>query len=755
MIKDDGESIVDEAREFFARARDADAKNRLEAIDDLKFVHGEQWPEAIKRERERDGRPTLTINKLPQFCKQVINDIRQNRPQIKVRAVDDVADIKTADVYNGLIRNIEANSGADMAYDTASEYAVKAGIGFFRITTAYTDDDMFDQDIVIKPIRNPFTVYLDPTSVLPDYSDQKRCIVTERMQKDKFEAQYPNAISEWEEESTGESGDSWCDDETVRVAEFWCVEEEPATLCLLSDGSTVSLKKGEKYKAFEKQLAAKGMQCLKTREVKQRSVTQYIVTGKELLETNKWAGKYIPIFPVVGEEYYVEGERKRKSLIRDAKDAQRMYNYWRSASTEQVALAPKSAYIAADDAIAGYEAEWSNANVKNQAYLRYKSGTERPTRDPMPEPSQAMIAEITGADQDLYSTTGIYPANLGQKGPETSGRAILARQKEGDVSTFHFQDNLTRAIRFAGRVLVDLIPRIYDTARVIRVLNFDGTSRMVQINQEYLDPASGSILKHDLAAGKYDVQVDVGPSYTTQRQEAAESMMEAAQMNPQLMQIAGDILVKSMDWPHAEEIADRIKQAQQQAQQGGQEPPEIQAVKMQQQIEGMKAQSAQQLQQQKLHSEFQLKQMELQQEQQLEEMRLNFEAQKAGIEYRIDLARNQAKINFEREKHSSKLAADQAVAFMQGQAGQVIDGYSQLDGETPPLSVDRVVSTSIAPIAESVSASVQQTQQLLQTVAQLVQAIPAQIDAIVNVPKTIIYDKQGRVIGAQPNRTVQ
>ena len=660
------ESIVDEAREFFQRASDADHVNRQQALDDLNFVHGDQWPETIKRERERDGRPTLTINKLPQFCRQVINDIRQNRPMIKVRAVDDAADVKTAEIYNGLIRNIESQSAADQAYDTAAEFAVKCGIGAFRITTEFADDSAFEQDIVIKPIRNPFTVYLDPSAMQPDYSDQQECIVTERMPRDEFESKWPNAKSEWEEDSTGENNANWCDDESVRVAEYWRVDKVPATICLMQDGKTVELPKGVKYKAFEQQALAAGVPCVKTRQVNKRKVTQYIVTGREVLEVNEWPGKHIPIFPVVGEEYFIEGERKRKSLIRDGKDPQRMYNYWRTASTEQVALSSKSPWIAADDSIVGYENEWSSSNTKNAAYLRYVSGKERPTREPMPEPSGAMIQEITSADQDMYSTTGIYPANLGQQSQEISGKALLARQKEGDVSTFHFSDNLSRSIRQAGRVLVDLIPAIYDTARVVRVLGFDGKSQMVKINQEYVGP-DGQIQIHDLGVGKYDVAVDTGPSYTTQRQESAESILEAARMNPALMEIAGDILVKSFDWPHAEEISDRIKQKMQaaQQQQGGQAPPEIQAVQMQQKIEGMKAQAAAENQKNKLQADFQMKQMELQQAMQLAQMqlandraiaqqKLEFEAQQANIEMQIDLVKDERKAQMARETELMK-----------------------------------------------------------------------------------------------------
>jgi hypothetical protein len=741
MTQDD---IVKAAREFFELSLDADSENRREAIDDLRFVHGDQWPEQIKSERERDGRVTLTINKLPQFCKQVINDIRQNRPQIKVRAVDDKSDLATAKVYGGLIKNIEAQSGADMAYDTAADFAVKCGRGFFRVSTEYADDSAFDQDIIIKPIRNPFTVYVDPNAVMPDYSDQRRCIVTERMPREKFEARWPDAQSEWEESDQGEQSEKWCDDDTVRVAEYWEVIEEPQLVCLMQNGETFELPKGQDYKKFAAKMAKAGNPCIKTRTVKKRSVVQHIVTGREVLETNQWAGKYIPILVVVGEETYIEGERKLKSLIRDAKDPQRMYNYWRSASTEQVALASKSPYIVSDDAITDYEAEWSNANTKNQAYLRYKSGTERPTREPAPEPSAGMLQEISSADQDLYSTTGIYPPSLGQKGPEESGRAILARKKEGDISVFNFSDNLTRAIRHCGRILVDLIPKIYDTPRVVRIMGVDGQTQLTRINQEYMDQATGKVVLHDLTTGKYDIEVDTGPSYTTQKQEAAESMLEAAKMNPMLMQVAGDLLIRSMDWPNADEIAKRIEAQMQQQQQGGQQAPEMQALQMQQQIEGMKAQNAAQLQQQKLQAEFALKQMSLQKEQEIEQMRLAFEAEKAGIEFRLDVARDNAKISLEREKHRDKLTIDQSISMMRGAATEAETSID--DGAEPmPNPMEQV----FAMLAQVMAQNAQSQQQSNELIATALMELPKQIGAAMNQPKRIVYDNVGRVTGAE------
>lgn len=563
----DKDTIADDKARF-AEIEEFERDNRILWLEDHKFARlSEQWPEGVKRQRELDGRPCLTINRLPSFIRQVTNATRQNKPAIRVHPVDDSSSQATAQILDGLIRNIEYTSSADVAYDTALDHAVTGGFGYFRINTAYADDDTFDQDIVIERIVNPLTVYGDDKSVMADSSDWNDAYITELYTKDDFLAKWKGAeLSSWQTDYQ-DMKDEWCSGDMVRVAERWLREEVPTTLLKLSDGM-VMFK--DKYEELKPVLDGMGITVVGERPSRTMKVTQRIITGAEVLETNAWAGKYIPIVPVYGDELNIEGKRHFISLIRDAKDAQQMFNYWRTASTELVALAPKTPYIGPRGAFATDAEKWATANVVSHPYIEY-DGAVPPQRQPFAGPPAGALQEAMNASDDMKSIMGIYDAALGARSNETSGRAILARQRESDVSTFNFVDNLSRSIRHAGRILVDLIPKVYSGERVIRVIGEDESNEMVPINQplppEYIqkmqqkaqDQAKEVVQIYDLANGKYDVTVQAGPSYTTKRQESAEQMMNFLQAFPQAAPMVGDLMAKNLDWPGADDIAKRLK----------------------------------------------------------------------------------------------------------------------------------------------------------------------------------------------------
>lgn len=568
MSKDD--DILSDAKEAFARCEEAESENREEALDDLKFAKlGEQWPEKIREQRVRDGRPCLVLNRMPAFIRQVVNDIRQNRPSIKVHPVGDGADQRIAEIYSGLIRNIEQTSKADVAYDTAADFAVSSGRGFFRIDTDYCDDDSFDLNLVIKRVANPFSIYGDPMSAEADSSDWNEAFVTELLPKSAFEAKYKGAEEvDWEEGGYSKlKGTPWVEGQAVLIAEWWQREKVPATILKLSDGSVVEesvfIKQQEAY-------AAKGIEVIGTRKAQRHKVTQRVLTGAEVLETNDWAGKYIPIVPVYGDEVNVEGKRHFRSLIRDAKDPQRMFNYMRTTSAELTALAPRVPFIGRKNTFKSDAAKWKTINSQNHAYIEY-DGEVPPQRQPM-DSGRAVgaIQESASSSDDMKSILGIYDASLGAQGNETSGKAIIARQREGDVSTFHFSDNLARAIEHGGRILIDLIPKVYTNERMIRVLSPDNSAETVQLGQPIevrgpdgkpqVDETGQSItVICDLSAGKYDLTVETGPSYGTKRQEAAEQMSNLIQAYPDAAPILGDLVAKNLDWPDADEVAKRLK----------------------------------------------------------------------------------------------------------------------------------------------------------------------------------------------------
>jgi len=549
------DDVIRIARERFTRCVDFDRDNRSEAMDDLMFRVGRQWPDDVKLERQNQNRPVLTINRMPQFIRQVTGDIRINSPAIKVRPVDSDADIETAKILTGLIRHIEQISSAHIAYTTAADGAAACGMGHFRVVLEYADDDTFDLDARIKRIRNPFAVYWDPDSEELTRQDAAFCFVIAQMSLEEYKQKYPDSkMTEWDEQEIGQRDylKHWWKDEEIKVAEYWCKKPEKKRLYLLADGRVVD-ELDEQDRAM-----VQG-----EREVDSSKVVQYILNGDEILEGPlDHPGKYIPIIPVLGEEVHVGDEVVRHGIIRYAKDPQLLYNYWRTTAAETIALAPKTPWIGTHKQFEGSEALWKSANRENVAYLAYNPDGEAPppTRVPGAEIPMAVVNEAGIAADDMKAVIGIYDAGLGARSNETSGRAILARQREGDVGTFVYVDNLAIAIAHAGRVLVDLIPHLYSEKKQLRILGEDDVEVFENVNQEMLDDDSGlPYIKHDLSRGKYDVTVSTGPSYSTKRQESAEAMMQFVQAAPSVAQVVMDLIVKNMDWPGAEKIQERLK----------------------------------------------------------------------------------------------------------------------------------------------------------------------------------------------------
>ncbi len=542
------EDILSEALTRFKKAQDYEREDRELAAEDFRFAAGEQWPLAVKQERERENRPCLTFNRLPQFIRQVTGEARQNKPAIKVVPVDGGSDIDLAEIYSGIIRNIENQSRADEAYITAIENAVTGGVGGgWRVVTEYTNDDSFEQDIRIKRIQNPFAIWWDPGAKEFDKSDATWCFVSEWVTKEQFESRFPKFTpTDWEQEYRSEMTRAWVNDDRVRLAEYWVKKAVKKTIGLIG-GKVIEVTDALKQYPFEM-----------TRQVDAFEVCRYLVSGHDILEgPSIFPGKYIPIVPVYGPEEWIDDRVRHVSLIRYAKDPMRMYNFWQSSIAEKIASAPKSPWLVTPSMVSGLERYWEAANTKNLPYLPYNLDQgARPTREAPATVNAAEIQQSAQAVEDLKATMGIYDASLGAQGNETSGRAIIARQREGDNATFAWIDNLARSMQHTGRILVGLIPKIYDTQRVVRVLGEDGSQEMVEINW-----VEGMEIVNDLTVGKYDVEVTVGPSYKTRRLEAAESMMAFMQAFPQAGAVAGDLVAMNMDWPGAEEIAERLKRS--------------------------------------------------------------------------------------------------------------------------------------------------------------------------------------------------
>ncbi len=587
-----------EAMEAYRTAIEYADENRNSYLEDFRFSRcAEQWPEEIRKQRNVPGRerPMLTINKLPAFGRQVVNDIRQNRPQVKIRPIDNDADVETALVLSGLIRNIQNTSNADVAHDTAAECSVFGGFGYWRIDIDYAYEDSFEQDIRINRIANPLSVVADPYSTAADSSDWNFAFVATVMTKDEFEAEYPEADPISFDTMDDHVRRHWTDGDDIVVAEYWKRERGTETIVKLSDRRVLTL---DEYLDSKNLLDAIGITAIGQREIRTHKVKQCILNGQQVLTKRRvleggknatrsqydWPGKYIPIIPCYGDEINIEGERLFHSLIHDAIDAQRQFNYWETTATELLALAPRVPWIGRKGTFAT-DKNWETANTQNHPYLEYD--TEPPQRQPLdPGPAIGAISQAKQASDNMKAIMGLYDASLGARSNETSGRAIMARQREGDVSTFHFVDNLNRAIRHEGVVLLDLIPHIYTGERIVRVLGDDGAAQNVKLGDVRIDrqqqpvtqfggvEAPGAVSPYpqgappprigalqgvfDLGLGKYDVAVEAGPSFTTQRQETAAQIGEFLRAFPQAAPVVGDILVKNFDWKDADEIARRL-----------------------------------------------------------------------------------------------------------------------------------------------------------------------------------------------------
>ncbi|MCE5226672.1 MAG: hypothetical protein LLG05_12545 [Porphyromonadaceae bacterium] len=536
--------------------------------DDFKFVYdvdGGQWSEESLYQRA--GRPCLTVNKLQKFVRQLRGDMMQNRPRVKTIPVDSKADPKKAELFNGLIREIEYLSSAEIAYDTAYTHAVSGSVGFFRIVTEYADGDTFEQDIRIKRIINPTAVYFDPNAVEFCMQDARYCFIESLIDKDDFIKQYPD------EEVIDFNGNpdlygSWLQDNKVRIAEYFTKEPVKKKIVQLHTGEIVELTTKEKQR-----IELSGDQIVQEREVDTHKVMWYKICGTKILQKAEWPGKDIPIIPVFGDEIVAGGKKYYLSLTRGAKGSQQMYNYWASAATENVMMSPKNPYIVDHRQIKGFESEWEEANIKNRMFIRYNAvnGLQKPSRESQVQVPNAIVNMMQSTAYDIEDHLGRYEASKGEASNERSGKAIVARINQSDKGTYTFVDNLARAIIYCGRQLIDLIPKIYDTPRALRVMGEEGSESLEIVNSPTMGPDGEVKIENDLSVGKFDLIASTGPSYGSQRQEMVQMMIESMQYAPGIAPVLAPLIFKYSDWPGSQEVFATLQGALQQAQET---PPE-------------------------------------------------------------------------------------------------------------------------------------------------------------------------------------
>jgi hypothetical protein len=570
--------IIARAQDNFKSCLDWEALSRQRFRDDMRFLFADsdnqdQWEPAVKARRHMATQPMITINKVHTHWLMIVNQMKENKPSIQVHPTNGEASYEAAQIYEGLIRHIEYKSNAKVAYDIASEQQVGGGIGYVQVITKYADDSTFDQEIFIKEIPDALSVYLDPHIKKRDGSDAKYAFIYEDMPRREFERKYPNI-----KVPTSNGNQQWVTKDIVKVATYYEKETRKEWLYSITndDGSVKFMRESditvEERKLFN-EIIRTGGEGIDRRRIDKHVIKKYLIGGTEVLEKGIWPGTYIPIARQVGEEVIIEQRLDRKGIVRYMKDAQRAYNYNASAALEYGALQSKSPYIAPVDAINGLENYWATANIENHAYLPYNNLDEQGNPVPMPQKAPAPMGApvymdgMQTANMEMMMTSGQYDQTFGEQSQELSGVSIDKRINQGNRATFHFQDAQANTIQFVGKIIIDLIPKIYDTKRIVRILGEDGSEDQIMVDPQ----ARQAIIQNEQEAeakvqtifnpnvGKFDVVAECGPSYDTKRAEAFDAMTGLLKAQPALSQVIGDLYMGSADFPNADKLQERMR----------------------------------------------------------------------------------------------------------------------------------------------------------------------------------------------------
>src|SRR5271168_4492679 len=561
------DEIWQECSQRLKLAIEAEGNNRTKGLEALEFLDGHQWPDDLYNKRKISKRPSLTINHTRTFRNRVVNNMRQQRPRIKVHPVGDGADVDKAATIGGLMRHIEVLSNADVAYDTAGASAVDIGWGYARVCTEYISEKSMEQEIKILPIRNTFTVYMDPTSVMPAGEDAEWVILTEKMKRKEFKRLFPKEeLVEFSRTGVGDFQSMWETKTEIRLAEYYRINKVSDDLLLFSTGETLleSVYRKSKKLIDEK---APGIEIVDRRPSYRKSIEWYRITGRKIVErkaegekapNGPLPGEYIPIARCEGNVLYINGETRRKGMIDDLMDPARMFNYWRTAETEQLALASKAPWVGPAGFRNGHP-EWANANQEPYSRLEYKPmlfDNGQGVMVPLPPPQRQAAIEVPAgfvqaaqsAQQDLMAVAGM-PHEPGQDTPGSvvSGIALKRREALSDIGHYQYYDNQTKFIAFIGKICLGWMPVYYSKQRLQRIIGEDGVPSMVDVS----DAAT---------VGRYDVVMDTGPGYDTKRLESAEMMIDLMKtpLAEPIVKVGADLVIRNFDFPAANDLADRL-----------------------------------------------------------------------------------------------------------------------------------------------------------------------------------------------------
>ncbi len=556
---EDEDEFLLEMRERYDNGVGFDQHNIDAGQDDARFAIGNQWDSQVEDMRRQKNKPVLTFNRVMAFVGQVLGERLVNETEIRVYP-DKGGTKEAASIIEGIIRSIFKNSDGDLARNEAQKYQVIGGRGVYALAVKYSGDDVFEQEIRIEQVADPYSAVFDPLSIDPTAGDAEWGFLSDDIPLDQFKKRWPKAAPvDFATSQLWNKRGYWCQADTVRIVSYWAmVTEGTKVLAMTQDGITrdVTAWMEEEYligRPYEMvpPVASKPDGSLYVREVPNRFARLYICSGNQILD-----GPYdypissIPIYRVSGWEVN-DGERlQRWGLVRFIKDAQRLYNFFRSVQAEQLVSAPRNKWLVTQAAIAGYENKWRASPTNDDPFLQYNGDEPPPVPIPPPPADQALMEQAITSAQDMKDISNIHEAALGMPSNEVSKVAIQQRQMVSNIGTFIYQDRLRMADERCAKNIMELVPHIYDTPRIVRIVGADSKTTMQVINSGELD---------NVTIGKYDVTVSVGPTTITKRQQAAEQMMAFVNAMPQVAPGVMDLVAEAQDWPKSDEFAKRFR----------------------------------------------------------------------------------------------------------------------------------------------------------------------------------------------------
>ena len=745
--KSDPDKFLEKRRAEFERDLEADRDNRREAYDDLRFVAdpATQWDSRDRQTRESDHRPCPSLNRLVPFLKQVTATIRTNKPEINLKPVE-TEDRTQAECFEGIINHIERNSNAARQYAAWADDGVSCGVGHLRGSIVESEINPEFLDAELERIEDPLSVIWDSSSVKSNRSDARRCWVIDYMPDEEIEDMYPDAVGEWPDEEESTAWTDWHDSEAeeTRVCEYYCIKQE--TVSRFMDLAT-----GEKITIKGEEPAPEGLIPLS--QTTEKVCRVWLLTGGKILEGGVEGqivpGGRIPIFPYIPNEKRIGRRRVRKGIIRDAKDSVRMINWAMALMIEAMAATPKPKWTGPSKAFEGFEDEWANASLSNKAYLPYNDKAAAPPTYNQPPPfNVGLVNAMQVFDENIKQVTGIYDASLGARSNETSGRAIRAREEQGDMATFDYIDEFNHSLKEVGRWLVRVIPEIYTQERFVRILGKDSQEKVIQING--FDPVKGPI--NPIERTHFDIAVKVGPGFATQREEAAETMKMAIQSAPQLAPILMDLMISNEDWPGSEKAAKRLAEML---------PPNIKAMEKEEAGEPPNPQEQQmqamqmQMQQRAMNADLQLKEAQA--------AKAMAEAQKAAQpEVPAQVDNSQAQLRAFEIQEQSQLKREEMAQNHQIErekmAQDALNQDKQLLADLQKFEMElraKLAEKAMEPTPELPQEEPQgpdPLQETLATVGTMIATLQASIQqqtAVQAMPKRIVRDEAGNIVGAE------